>query len=239
MTPKPIKKLSVVIPCFNEAENIAAVLQEWCEVYESHKNTTIESIEFLVIDDGSTDETAAMARVDMQSASLRIIRHASNKGYGAALQSGFHAATGEWVVTFDGDAQYDPRDFEKLWIAINENGADIAAGYRVKRSDNVMRIFNGRAWTWLMNSSLRLKLKDLDSSFKLYRSDTLRKALPLTSTGAFMWAELFHSLKLCGATIVQVPINHRIRQYGTPSGNSPAVVVRAFVEWMRYLISKS
>jgi glycosyltransferase involved in cell wall biosynthesis len=132
--------LSVFFPAFNDAATIASLV---IAAVQTASRLTPD-FEVLVINDGSTDATGSIAdELARLYPQVRVVQHEHNRGYGGALRSGFGAATKELIFYTDGDAQYDPREMERLWARMGE-GVDLANGYKISRSDPLHRILIGR-----------------------------------------------------------------------------------------------
>jgi glycosyltransferase involved in cell wall biosynthesis len=158
---------------------------------------------------------------------VRLVRHERNRGYGAALRTGFAAASHEWVFFSDADAQFDIREIARLLPHTAE--ADAIVGYRVHRRDPIHRRLFGRMWNMLVRALFGVRARDIDCAFKLIRR-SLVADLPLRSEGAFVSTELLCRLSHRGARVVEVGVSHYPRRWGRQSGANPRVVVRAFVE---------
>ena len=118
------RTLSVVIPCFNEAGTLAAIVDEVASI-----ETSDLKLEVLIVDDRSTDGSAERAaEIAASRANVRVIAHEKNMGKGAALRTGFMAATGDYVGIQDADLEYDPRDYLKLVSTLEEERADVVFG---------------------------------------------------------------------------------------------------------------
>jgi len=219
-----LRSLSIVLPCFNEEPNVLSA------VAQAHVAAAqyAERHEIILVDDGSTDATrtlaAALAAADP---TVRVVTHEVNRGYGAALRSGFAASTGDWVLLTDGDLQFDLSELSRLAEVAPEN--DLVAGYRIGRADPPARRAAAHAWNVLMRLTFGVALRDVDCAFKLMRGARLR-ALPLTSDGAMISTELLVRAQLAGWRIAEVGVHHRPRPAGEASGGDPAVVLRAFRE---------
>src|SRR4051794_36010613 len=216
--------LSVVLPCFNEEHNVEDAIR----VAAVAAAGVSQDYEIIVVDDGSTDETAAAAAEFVGAGSrVRLLVHADNRGYGAAVRTGIEAASMPWVLLTDADLQFDLQelqDFVRL-----SGSADLIAGRRVLRSDSLGRRLNGAAWSWLVRRMFGLPVRDVDCAFKLVRRDILDQ-LTLTSAGAMISAELLVKSRAAGARIVEVGVRHHPRAAGEQTGARPIVVVRAFRE---------
>ncbi len=218
MSPRP--SISLVLPALDEAASIARVLSQAREVLPRCS----KEYEIIVVDDGSQDETARIvARFD----GVRLLRHPTNRGYGAALRTGLRAARLEWVFFTDADLQFDLRDLEPLLEA--SRGVDIVAGYRSPRRDPFGRRLLGWAWGRLVQLVFGLHIRDIDCAFKLFRREAL-DASPIESVGAFINTEILVRASAAGFRIHQIPVRHFPRRWGTSSGARPRVIVRALRE---------
>jgi glycosyltransferase involved in cell wall biosynthesis len=219
-----LTSLSVVLPCFDEVENVAAAVAQAHTAAEAHALRH----EVVVVDDGSSDGTdtvaAALAGADPR---VRVVTHEVNRGYGAAVRSGFAATRAEWVLLTDGDLQFDLSELGDLVALAPDH--DLVAGYRIDRADPAGRRAAARAWNALVRRSFGVAVRDVDCAFKLVRGDRLR-ALPLTSDGAMISTELVVLAQRSGWRIAEVGVHHRPRTAGVPSGGDPTVVLRAFRE---------
>jgi glycosyltransferase involved in cell wall biosynthesis len=216
--------LTVVLPCFNEAPNVERAVLEAAEAAE--RNAVAHQI--VVVDDGSTDDTASIAhRIARSTPNVLVVEHGENRGYGAALVSGLRAARMPWVLLTDGDLQFDLAQLEAFVPLAAE--ADLVAGRRIDRRDPLHRRANAAAWNWLVRLTFDVPLRDVDCAFKLIRRDVVDD-LALTSSGAMISTELLVRAQANGARIRELGVEHRPRVAGEQSGADPRVVARAFRE---------
>lgn len=216
--------LSLVLPAHNEVLNLEAVVRRALEVLPE----LTENFEIIVVDDGSRDGTAELAdRLAAESSRVRVVHHPVNRGYGAALTSGFQAATGDYIMFMDADQQFDPADLAHLAPFVPQ--ADIVAGYRIERRDPWIRLVYARIFNLCMRLLFGLNVRDIDCAFKIYRADLL-KAIEITTAGALINTELLVKARRAGATIVEVGVRHFPRPTGESSGGSPRVILRAMRE---------
>jgi glycosyltransferase involved in cell wall biosynthesis len=216
--------LTVVLPCLNEAPNIAQAIHQarWAAV------SNAEEHQIVVVDDGSTDGTARIAADVAESVpNVRVIVHDRNRGYGAALTSGIRAARMPWVLLTDADLQFDLDELERF-VALTDD-ADVVMGWRIARRDPLHRRVNAGAWNRLVRHTFDLHVRDVDCAFKLVRRDVL-DGLALTSSGAMISTELLVRAQHNGARIHELGVEHRPRPAGEQSGANPRVVLRAFRE---------
>lgn len=219
-----ITRLSIVLPCFNEAENVVAAVAE----AQDAAARVADDHEVVVVDDGSTDTTGAIAAaIAAADARVRVVSHDVNRGYGAAVRSGIRATRGDWVLLTDGDRQFDLTQLER--VAPLADGNDLVAGYRVHRADPAHRRLAAHAWNRFMRRTFGIPVRDVDCAFKLVRGDALR-ALPLQSDGAMVSTELIVRAGMARWAIREVGVDHRARVAGTPTGGDPRVILRAFRE---------
>jgi glycosyltransferase involved in cell wall biosynthesis len=216
--------LTVVLPCFNEAPNVARAVLEAAEAAERNA----AEYQIVVVDDGSSDDTVRIAR-DIASSvpNVLVVEHGVNRGYGAALASGLRAARMPWVLLTDGDLQFDLAQIEAFVPIAAE--ADLVAGRRIDRRDPLHRRANAAAWNWLVRRAFDVPVRDVDCAFKLIRRDVVDD-LTLTSSGAMISTELLVRAQAGGARIRELGVEHRPRVAGEQSGANPRVVARAFRE---------
>jgi len=216
--------LTLVLPAFNEEANIEAVIQESLATLPIFA----DGYEIIVVDDGSRDRTGEIvARLAAGDSHVRLVRHGRNRGYGAALTSGFRASTGDFVMFMDADRQFDIRDLRLLAPFADEY--DVVAGFRMERSDPLHR----RVFAEMFNVAIRalfgVHLRDIDCAFKLFRGDLLR-GLSLTAPGALINTEIQAKARRQGARLQQVGVHHYPRIAGEATGGSPRVILRAMGE---------
>jgi glycosyltransferase involved in cell wall biosynthesis len=184
--------------------------------------------EVVVVDDGSRDGSAAVIDAWCErDQRVRVVRHADNSGYGAALRSGLRVATGELVFFSDADLQFDLEELGELLAHTND--FDIVAGYRFPRRDPWPRALIAASWGLLVRLLFGLRVRDIDCAFKVFRRPVL-DAIPIQSIGAFVNTEILVRAQAMGATIQQVPVTHRPRPYGRQTGARPRVLLRAILE---------
>jgi glycosyltransferase involved in cell wall biosynthesis len=171
--------LSVVIPALNEENGIQQVAQRVLDVRPELQRSGFQDLELIVVDDGSTDRTAALASA---MPGVRLIRHPRNRGYGAALKTGFAAATGEWVGFLDADGTYPPEYFPMLCRTGLARKADLVIGSRMAGAESEMPAVR-RLGNWLFAGLVTLisgqRVTDAASGMRIFRRDVLERLYPL------------------------------------------------------------
>jgi glycosyltransferase involved in cell wall biosynthesis len=201
--------LSVFFPAYNDSGTIASMVIR--TVQTASKLTP--DFEVIVVDDGSADGTADIAdELARTYPQVRAVHHPINRDYGAALQTGFRSATKELIFYTDGDAQYDPTELTQLWKRIGD--ADLVNGYKISRADPVHRIFIGRIYHHIVSLMFGLKLRDVDCDFRLMRR-TIFERINLEKTSGVICVEMMKKIQDGGFRIVEVPVHHFHRAYGT------------------------
>lgn len=216
--------ISVFFPCYNEEKNIGMLLEKSLLFLPE----IAYDYEIIVIDDGSSDATLKIAQnISQKNPKVKVIRHETNRGYGAALRTGFENSEKEYIFFTDSDNQFDITEMTKLLPYIKD--FDIVAGFRIKRKDNFIRKINEFGFNLLIQIFFGLKIKDLNCAFKIYKKETI-KSLTLRSNLGFINSELLISAKKKGFTIKQMGVTHYPRQWGAQSGASLRVVFGSLKE---------
>ena len=220
-------RISIVLPSYNEATNIAVVLERTLEVAKR----LCDDHEIVVVDDGSTDATAELVRgASAGEPSIKLLSHPRNLGYGEALRSGFDAAQYEFVFFTDADNQFDVNELELLLAWVDR--ADVVAGYRKVRRDPFMRRVNAWGWNRIVRWLFYVPVRDIDCAFKLFRKSALEQ-IDIESRGAMINTEIMVKLARRGCSIVEVGVSHFERQSGSPQGAKLHVIARALREAKR------
>jgi glycosyltransferase involved in cell wall biosynthesis len=205
---RPGLSLSVMFPAYNDAETIGKLVDYSAELLPR----IAEDYEIVVVNDGSPDHTAqVLAERAERYPFLKVVSHPVNRGYGAALRSGFEAATKELLFYTDGDGQYDPTELVVLLPHIE--GCGMVNGFKIKRGDSWTRVVVGRLYHWTAKLMFGLVVRDVDCDFRLIRRDVLQ-SIHLTSAKGSICAELVRKIQDQGALIRQVPVHHFERVSG-------------------------
>ena len=204
-----ISSVSAFFPAYNDAGTIASMV---VAVMRTLQELT-DDYEVIVVNDGSVDYTAEvldeLSRIYPQ---MRVIHHEGNKGYGAALRTGFAAAKKEWLFYTDGDAQYDPHELTKLVDGLGDQ-VDIVNGYKIVRNDPLHRVIIGKLYHFLMRIAFGFRLRDVDCDFRLIRRSMLDE-VPLESTSGTICVEMVTKFEYLGYHFAEVPVHHYHRAYG-------------------------
>jgi len=219
-----VAELSFFFPAHDEAENIIPFVDEALSVLP----TLAERFEIIAVDDGSRDATPAIAdRLAGEHTEVHAVHHEVNRGYGAALRSGFRAARYDLIAFLDGDRQFRVADLALLIDRLQApDKPDIVIGFRLRRADSFVRLAYARAYRLAVRIFFGLAVRDPDCACKIFRRAAL-EGVHLESGGAFMSAELLIKLDQTGRHIAQTGVPHYPRTAGTASGANPKVVLRA------------
>jgi len=219
-----VASLTVSMPAYNEAANIAAMI----DLVRARVAPLVDDFEIIVVNDGSADETGEIVRrIAAEDPRVRLIEHPVNQGYGAAVADGIWAASKELVFFTDSDLQFDLSELPQFLKRIGE--ADMVIGYRYARSDPWFRTLFGHGWSWLVNLLFGYTARDVDCAFKLFRRQILDK-VQVKSRGAMFSAEFLIKVKRAGFKIVEEPVSHYPRRAGSQTGARLRVIARAFKE---------
>lgn len=204
------KGLSVVFPAYNDAGTIPSMVIG----ARLQARKLVDDYEIIVVNDGSRDHTAeVLGELESVFPELKVVHHPVNRGYGGALRTGFATATKGLVFYTDGDAQYDPREMARLFEVWDEATSDFVNGYKIGRSDPFHRLVIGRLYHWSVRLAFRLRLRDVDCDFRLFRRSIFDKVV-LTKDSGVICVELMKKVQDHGFHIQQVPVHHFHRAYG-------------------------
>ena len=166
-------KLSIVIPCYNEAKTIRTII-------ERVRKSPYQDKEIIIVDDCSRDGTRDLLRTQIEPLVDKVIYHESNQGKGAALRTGFAAATGDAVIVQDADLEYDPDEYPKLMGPIVDGKADVVFGSRFMGGEPhrvcyFWHMIGNKFLTLVSNMMTNLNLTDMETCYKVFRRDVLQK----------------------------------------------------------------
>jgi len=202
--------LSVVIPCFNERETIERIV-------EAVLRSPVHDLEVIVVDDFSTDGTRDVLREKVEPRLARVIYHDRNRGKGAALRTGFAAATGEMVIVQDADLEYDPQDYPRLIEPILAGKADVVYGSRFSGGASVRVLYywhyvGNRLLTTFSNMLTNVNLTDMEVCYKVFRREVLQQIRIEEDRFGFE-PEITAKVARLGCRIYEVGISYAGRTY--------------------------
>jgi len=219
-------EVSVIVPLFNEEENVA--------ILQSELSAALKGVdhEIIFVDDGSADRTVERIEV---APNVRVIRFEKNAGQSAAIYAGLNAARGEIVVLIDGDLQNDPADIPKLLDEI-ARGADLVCGYRAQRRDTAVKRLTSRIANTVRSRYTKDGVRDTGCTLKAMRRECVTVLLPFKGMHRFIPA----LVKGAGYRLMEIPVNHRPRRFGQTKYGLGNRAVRATVDMfgVRWLLSR-
>ena len=224
--PQTNPDISVVIPLYNEEENMPILQKELAAALAGL------SYEIVFVDDASKDNT--LARID-RAPEIRFLQFEKNSGQSAAMYAGIHAARGRVIALLDGDLQNDPADIPKLLKEI-DNGYDLVCGYRAKRKDTVVKKITSRIANFVRSRFTRDGVRDTGCTLKAMRRECAQALVPFYGMHRFIPA----LVKGAGYKLVEVPVNHRPRKFGVSKYGLGNRAVKATVDMfgVRWLLSR-
>jgi len=227
MTQPPTSpEISVVVPLFNEEENVP-ILQS-----ELRAALSGLDLEIVFVDDGSVDRTVEQIET---APNIRVIRFEKNTGQSAAIYAGLQAARGATAVLIDGDLQNDPADIPRLLAEI-ARGADAVCGYRVKRKDTVLKRLTSRIANAVRSRFTKDGVRDTGCTLKAMRRECVSALVPFKGMHRFIPA----LIKGAGYRLVEIPVNHRPRRFGRSKYGLGNRALRATIDMfgVRWLLAR-
>ena len=204
------ESVSALFPAYNDAPTIAGLVEKTFRFLSNSGR----DFEIIVVDDGSKDSTPQVLQ-ELQTrygSVFRVIRHAVNRGYGAALRSGFAAAQKDLVFYTDGDSQYDPSELRLLLYRVGPS-IGLVNGYKIQRHDPLYRIVIGKIYNAVVRRLFHISIRDVDCDFRLIRRSLLARTR-LESHSGVICPELLVELQSLGCRMVEVPVHHYPRVAG-------------------------
>ena len=225
--------LSLVIPAYNESAGIRAAVAE----ADAALGTLGIRYEILIVDDGSSDDTYAVACAAARGRGrVRVLRHARNRGYGAALRTGFAAARYERIAFTDADCQFHLADLGTL-LAFSIH-YPVVAGYRIHRQDPWRRRFFSWGYNLLARALLGTGVRDCDCALKVFQREALTRLMP-RSDGFFVNTEMLSRARRLGLEVAEVGVRHRPRRHGASKVSLldiPRTLAALLPFWWRYVV---
>jgi dolichol-phosphate mannosyltransferase len=214
-------EVSLVIPVYNEEENLPVLHGEIRQAMEG----TGTPYEVIYVDDGSSDGSPGILRgLAREDPHVRVLRQRRNSGQSAALDAGFRFARGEIVVTLDADLQNDPADIPRLLERIGEH--DVVSGVRTRRQDTWVRRISSRIANGIRNRVTHESVTDVGCTLRAARAEYLRRIPVFNGMHRFLPT----LLRMEGARVTEVPVNHRPRLHGQPKYNIRNRIWRALMD---------
>jgi glycosyltransferase involved in cell wall biosynthesis len=222
--------ISVVFPMYNEEAHlpraVAAAREALAEIASDH--------EIIIVDDASTDRTGALAdALARDDPRVKVIHNPRNLKLGATLRAGYAAATKDLVLYSDADLPFDFREVPRAVRLLEYQQADVLAAYRFDRtSEGLLRTAYTLVYSALVRTLFRLRCRDVNFSFKLFRRSLLER-ITLKSDGSFIDAEFLVRARKAGASIIQIGVDYFPRSRGVSTLASPAVILKILAEMVR------
>lgn len=213
------KKLSLVIPCYNESETLSLIVDQILRL----KSIDLD-IELVIVDDCSSDNSKSVAeKLASSHPEIKLLHHKVNLGKGAALRTGFMAATGDFIGVQDADMEYDPQDYLKMISAAKELHADIVFGsrYLPRPQKHVLRFWHtmmNKMLTLLSNALSDLALTDMETCYKMFTHEVIHEIAPLLCENRFgfepeVTARLAKRMRTRGWRLAECPIAYKPRTF--------------------------
>ena len=204
----PTESLSVFFLCYNDEASIGLLVESAMRILKS----VSDDFEVIVVNDGSTDSSYKILEgLSRKYPRFRAVHHKANRGYGAAIKTGFKSCRNDLIFYTDGDGQYNMEEIIKLLGVLD--GADMVNGYLYSRSDPFYRIVLGKVYQALLRSILRINIKYIDCDFRLFRRHVIDN-IKLDSDGGFICAEMMKKISDKGYIIKEVTVSHYSRKSG-------------------------
>ena len=232
-----VSGLTVFFPAYNDGGTIPSMVL----TAQIAAREVTDDYEIIVVNDGSQDHTPfVLAELEKHIPQLRVIHHPQNRGYGAALRTGFASASREWIFYTDGDAQYNPMELPLLVEALHD-GVDVVNGWKISRNDPFIRVLIGAVYNFGVKLLFGIHLKDVDCDYRLMRR-SIFSVIELESPTGSICVEMIKKIQDAGFKFAEVPVSHYHRQYGHSQFFNCRRLLRTarhlFVLWQKLVLKK-
>jgi glycosyltransferase involved in cell wall biosynthesis len=213
-----VPSISVFFPAYNEEDNIGKLIEAAVNVLEEIGS----EYEVIVVNDGSFDRTGEVAdELARRHSGVRVIHHESNRGYGAALKTGFTSAKNDYIFYTDGDNQFDVRELKKLVPLVGLS--DLVIGFRVRKRYTVFRNVTSFVFNLVLRMLFYLQYRDVDCAFKLVPKGLIDQ-ISIESVKFFVDAELLIKAQRLGYSVTEIGVNHYYREAGLTTVNPRTIL---------------
>lgn len=224
-------EISIVLPAYNERHNLPTVVARAFEVLPE----LVSDFELIIVDDGSSDGTreVALGLLNQHYPAVRLAVHEQNRGYGAAIRTGFAHAGADLVFYTDSDNQFDLADLEHFLPLMDE--WDLIVGFRVYRYDTVLRSMLSWIYNRIVRVLFRVRVRDVDCAYKLFRREVLEKIV-IESDDFFVDAELVAKARKWNFRLLEKGVRHYPRIAGETTvraSDIPETLKRIALMWKR------
>lgn len=220
--------LSIIVPCFNEEENVGLLIEAVFKMLSADSRF----IELILIDDGSRDRTAEIVQgMAAYEPRLRLVAHTRNRGLGAAIRTGLETATGDYVLYTDADLPFDLSQISRLLMQASAD--QLVIGYRANRGEGMRRWMLSKGYNLLCRVIFGLRVRDVNFACKLIPRRAV-EALRLGSEGSFIDAEMLIECRRLGLKITEFPLIYHPRMRGLSTLSRPSVIARILSEMTHY-----
>lgn len=224
------EKLSIIIPAYNEEAAVDDILKRCLDARAVlMRDAGLSAVEVVIVDDGSRDKTREKAS---RWTEAKLVVHEKNRGYGAALMTGFRVASGDFLSFLDADGTCDPLAFKGLIIALRRENADMAVGARLHEGSEMpaVRAFGNRLYALLLRSLTGVRMTDTASGMRVFKASLLPRLAPLP-TGLHFTPAMTARVACMGATLIEHPI-----PYSERVGQSKLSVIRDGLRFLRVIL---
>jgi len=214
--------LSIFFPFYNDAGTVELMISHAFH----YGGELTHDLEVVAVNDGSADHTLdELYRMQKVYPSLKIVNHEKNRGYGGALISAINHTTKDWVFYTDGDAQYRLDELINLWW--NKHDCDVVNGFKISRSDNIIRKVVGKGYQWAIRRIFKIPVRDVDCDFRLMNGEMLR-SLNLHCTSGAITVEMVKKLNHKTIRFKDLPVKHYDRIYGESTFFTFSNIIKTF-----------
>jgi glycosyltransferase involved in cell wall biosynthesis len=222
-----METLTFIIPAYNDDATIEAVINKTLDI---GRRLGVWA-DVLVTNDASSDSTGTILRkLSLKNKNLRVITHSKNAGYGATIKELYQKARATWLFSLPGDYQIEPGELLKLWK--HRGQSDMVIGWRRTRRDSGARLRQSGIYNYLLRLFFRLTMHDVNSARLMKTS--IMKSIALTTTSAFVDAELVIRALRAGFRVTEIPIAHRARAGTGASGGRISTIVPTIIDMIRF-----